>query len=334
MRVPMLVFATAMLAGLCLPLDAQSAFRAPVSGYILDAQIQAIRPIQGFPGSAVFGEPLDLPAPISAVTVAESGAFALATTGGDAEGLLLIRGLRGGVPRAAPVDGVIAGVELIAISSDGSTAVLLSRRTPCLQFLTGLPDQPSPQAPIALTDLSGRITALAVSSSGHQAALAATLDQTGAIYQVDAVPGSALRSVATPQHPVNVFYVNQDRDLIYLDAGASRLVLLRNAGGSREQQVLLSSEQGLQAPSSISVSGSRLWLADTRIQDSISTGHLIVLDLESAQVTSEKDLSIVPDRLQTLGSPGVFALNALQNGPVYLLSSADSSVAFVPSIVR
>src|SRR5713226_8978568 len=72
----------------------QPAVGGPVLGYVLDPQLQAIRPVNGVLGAAHLGAPLDLSFPIESAAFSSRSEFALVGSAADDHAVYLIRNLR------------------------------------------------------------------------------------------------------------------------------------------------------------------------------------------------------------------------------------------------
>src|SRR5712692_4937993 len=77
----------------------------PVLGYVLDGQRQAIRPVNGIPGAAYVGAPLDLNVPIEAAAFSSRSEFALIGSAAGDGALYLIRNLRAAPRSLDPIAG-------------------------------------------------------------------------------------------------------------------------------------------------------------------------------------------------------------------------------------
>lgn len=308
--------------------------RIPVSGFVVDTRLHAIRPIQGLPGTALIGEPLVLPVRVRSAVFSRRGDFALVTDDSQPPRLLLVRGLQEGALFCQPLEEALATAGMVSLNESGTTAALVSRETRQLQFVSGLPDAPAVQPPLPLTGIAGEITALYVSVRGHRALLASSDGSAGGIYSADNLAGAGIRTLALAQHPVAVVGVNEDRDIVYADASAGEVVLIRNIDGNRQASVLLTTRDGLQSPAGLFASGDLLWVSNARFADSMPCGNMIQYDLGLERMTADIPLPVAPSRLESLIQPGLAVINALDPGPLYLFSSVDRSTAFVPSPVR
>src|SRR3989442_640986 len=151
--------------------SAPAGLRGPVMGYVLDATRQAVRPVNGIPGSALLGQPLALPFQVAAAAFSPRGDFALAISAHDHTAHLL-RNL-GGTPNIHPIDGGITGADLVLLNADASAGVLLASGARQLQLLRGLPASPTAGAPLDLSSIPGTITALVIDGTGSNILIAA-----------------------------------------------------------------------------------------------------------------------------------------------------------------
>lgn len=307
---------------------AQSAiFRVPSSGYIWDEQSLVLRPIQGFLGSALLGEPVPLPASMRLAVIESSGRFAVAV--GD-EGLYLINGLDRSRVDSTRVEGAIASIDLIGISPDGTCVALVARKSAQLQIVTGLPDGAVLEEPISFGEFASGINSLAISSRGRYVALLGESPESGAIWLVSRQAGVLPRWLVAADHPSSAVFADDDRDLVYIDEAVVHVI--RDLSGAAQDEILVG--EGLSRPSALHGAGSLLYIADARRGATDALGALMSFDLTTGQMTSEFLLPVAPDRLAPLGRVGLFALTKLNGEPVYVWSQPDSKVAFIPPPTR
>src|ERR1051325_3269137 len=88
----------------CLPAQT-SQINGPVSGYVFDAAVHALRPILGLPGSSLLGRPLSLGFDVASAFVAPRQDFAFVVA---ADGSLHAIQLNAGTPSERPVDSLPA----------------------------------------------------------------------------------------------------------------------------------------------------------------------------------------------------------------------------------
>jgi len=161
--------------------------RGPVAGYILDARARSLRPVNGIPGGATLGPPLQLGFRLNLAAVSAEKDFAVVTEFRKAAAPVLVKALSSGSPVIVPLAGSIQATAL-DLSDGGNAVVVSSVAGGRLQLITGLPDSPVVLPAVDVSGWSGGIVAAAVDPSGMQV-LAAAGD--GSIY-LYAVQGQAL----------------------------------------------------------------------------------------------------------------------------------------------
>ncbi len=161
--------------------------RGPVSGYVLDARARSLRPVNGIPGGATLGAPLQLGFRLNLAAVSAEKDFAVVTEFRKAAVPVLVKALSSGSPVIVPLTGAIAATAL-DLSDGGGAAMVCSATDGKLQLITGLPDNPVVLPAVDVSGWNGGIVAGAVDPSGTQV-LAAAGD--GNIY-LYSVQGQAL----------------------------------------------------------------------------------------------------------------------------------------------
>lgn len=321
-----LIFCIAVLLGSGVGVRAYAAgFGVPLSGFILDARSQSIRPIQGLPGASLVGNALDLPFNFKKAAFAFQNDFALAINANGSGQVVLVRGLRGGIPTAAPLDGAMAGVDLIALSGSESVAALYSKATAQVQFVTALPAQPIVSSAVSLAGLPGDVLAIAAGASGS--ALACLSDgMNGAVYAVWSRDGGSVERLALAQKPAAVVYVNGENDAVFADGLSDELILIRDLRGLKTASTLASSDHGYHTPVAVQVwKGTHLLMASTGSQ------NVVDFDLQQGIMAGSTDLPVSPTRLDSLIDPGLFIVNEIGAGPLYLMDPAAAVISFVPA---
>ena len=103
------------VAGATLAWSADAGVTGPVSGFVVDGRYRVLRPIEGIPGAARIGAPLDLPFPIDQAAVAASQDYALLTAANSDGRPVLVRALRSGAPQITPIDRAIAASAIVTM---------------------------------------------------------------------------------------------------------------------------------------------------------------------------------------------------------------------------
>ena len=292
----------------------------PVTGFIFDAQSGAVRPMLGVPGAAYLGNVVA--AGLNTASVAPDGSAALAVQ--QLGRLVLYTGLRGTTPPVAlRVAGAIAGVDRFAWAPSNNAAVVYSSRTGQAQILSGLPQSPAATAPVDLSGLPGKVSALAF--DGQRLIVGVASNDAGGIYL--ASPSSGIQRIAHAASPSAIdlagaslyFADNQSQQIWQVQsyAGTPAAVLFANNGG-------ISSPAGLQ----LSPDGQRLYAANA------GNRTLAIYDIASRSEVQSLDLSFTPTRLDLFGDSSTFLLNGAGQGPVYVVrdgAPGKAAVYFVPA---
>jgi hypothetical protein len=291
----------------------------PVTGFVFDAQLGAVRPMLGIPGAAYLGA---VAAPgLVAASVAPDGSAALAVRRGGA--LLLYTGLRGRAPAVLALPGSMAGADFFAWSSDNTAAAIFSSGTGQGQMLTGLPRSPVASSAIDLSSLAGRVTALAF--DGQRLIVGVSSAESGGIYIAGA--SSGIERIAPAASPSAI--VLAGAALYFADSQSQQIFQVRNYAGAAAALVF-ASDSSISSPAGLQVSadGQRLYVANA------GSRKLAVYDIPSQSPGQTLDLNFTPTRLDRFGDPAVFLMNGTGQGPLYVARDGGpgkAAVYFVPS---
>jgi DNA-binding beta-propeller fold protein YncE len=296
-------------------------------GYVLDATMQAIRPVNGIPGSSLLGQPLALPFPVAAAAFAPRGDWAVAVSAADDHTAYVLRNL-GGALGIDVLDSALRGADRVLLNADASAAALVSSEARQLQLVRGLPASPSAGAPLDLSSIPGTITALAVDRAASNVLIAATSDGQGALHLAAADPQMRPRLIANFGAPTALALLHGDQDAIVADAAVNQLTLLRNFAGTPEAFLLAGERDGVSGPAGLQLSpdGRKLYIANG------ASRTLDVWNFETQSVEASFPLDAEPTRLAPLQGSSTFVLNEAGDHPLLLLDAADGlGVYFVPA---
>jgi len=291
--------------------------QGPVSGYVLDTSVHAIRPMMGFPGAAYLGAPAVTA--VDAAWVSPDGSAAFTVYGGQAA---IYTGLGTGAPAAAKLAGVLAP-DYFAWSPSGTAAVLYSAATKQAQIISGLGTKPSVGSPIDLTSLSGQVTAIAF--DGQQVLLAVSAAASGGIYLVTAQGGPRL--LLSAAGPASILLAGAD---LYFADNQSQQIWKVGSYATEAVPAVFANDSSISSPAALQLSadGTRLYVANA---GSRTVG---VYDVATHAPEQSITLNFTPTRLDRFGSNSVFLLNSAgQTGaPLYVLSDQlnKRAVYFVP----
>jgi hypothetical protein len=292
----------------------------PVTGFIFDAQLGAVRPMLGIPGAAYLGNGVAIG--LDAASVAPDGSAALAVERGGK--LMLYTGLRNAHPAALAVAGAIPSPDRFVWAADGSAAAVYSSRAGQAQILTGLAQSPVAAAPINLSSLPGQVTALAF--DGLRLIVAVASPDAGGIYLASASAG--IQRIAPAVSPSAIALAGSS--LFFSDSQSQQIFQVQDYAGTPGAAVF-ANDSGINSPAGLQVSadGQRLFVANA------GSRKLAVYDIPSRAPVESLDLNFTPTRLDRFGDSSVFLLNVSGQGPLYVVRDGGpgkaAAVYFVPS---
>ena len=287
----------------------------PSMGFVFDQSTHTLRRIDGIPGAALVGSPVEFGFALSSAVVAPrlDSVFVL-----GANGAAHLFGLMADAPRELAV-GALGTPTRVVYSPSGTAAALLSHDS--VQLINGLPSAPVVAATIRLRDPSrSKVPRLfpdtvAVSDDG-----AYLLYGTGGSIELVGLAGDRRSVVSGVSGALAAFApVGHDTAAIVHDR---QLILSRNIGGAPAERFF----DGIAAPTGLAFSpaGQKLFVASaanravTTIQ--VATGDRSALPCDCA-----------PSTLTPMGS--LFRLNELGTEPLWLLDTAsDRPLVFVPAL--
>jgi hypothetical protein len=289
----------------------------PSLGFVFDPSAHTLRRIQGIPGAALVGAPVDFGFAVSAADVAPrlDSVFVLA---GDGRAHLFR--LTADAPLEVAVDSLGAPLRVV-FSPSGSAAALYSPGS--VQVIKGLPDAPVVAATMSLRGNSPRGNArprrplpfsLAISDDG-----AYLLYGNGGPIELIGVAGNGRQIMAGAPDALAAFAPG-GHDAAVIHSG--KLTLFQDiAGGATER-----SFDGIETPSALAFSpdGQKLFVAS-------ATGRAVTTIQVATGDRSALACDCAPSALIPMGS--VFRLNELGSDPLWLLDTASSErrLVFVPA---
>ncbi len=305
------------LAALVVPAAAESGIQGPVTGFISDTRLRAIRPINGLPGSSTLGEALPLGFAVRHAAVSAALDFALAVSDDDGA-LYLVRGLRMAEPQVAAVEGALPGISRIVLN--GAEALLYSPAEGRLQVITGLPERAETAAPVEAP--SGEVAALALAPGGARFAV-------GVSDAVHLYSGEGFSLLAAAPGISAVAFRAGGNDLVYASRDANQVVLVSGLDGAGNSAVLAGEAEGVNAPVGLlSVDDDReLWIANA------GSSSALVLDAAAPGAPATVPLAAAPTRCELLDGKSMLLLNDAGNGPLLLADWAGRRAYFVPAEV-
>jgi hypothetical protein len=289
---------------------------APSLGFVFDPPAHALRRIQGIPGAALVGAPVDFGFAVSAAYVAPrlDSVFVMA---GDGRAHLFR--LTADAPLERAVDSLGAPLRLV-FSPSGTAAALYSPGS--VQVIKGLPDAPAVSATISLRGNSPRGNArpsrplpftLAISDDGAYLLYAA-----GGPIELIGVAGNSRQIMAGAPDALAAFAPG-GHDAAVIHSG--KLTLFQDIAGAATER----SFDAIETPSALAFSpdGQKLFVAS-------ATGRAVTTIQVATGDRSALACDCAPSALIPMGS--VFRLNELGSEPLWLLDTAsERRLVFVPA---
>jgi len=297
-------------------------FQAYPAGAVYNKSSRSIQPLVGFPGSSYLGLPLL--SDVDAASIAPDGSKAWVSKEGRSG---FWTGLLAGAATDTAVVGLIDGVERVAWNSNGSAALLYAASGKQLQVIRFNGQKAAVGEPIDGGFLGqGRVTALAVDTTGQRIAVGISHRQGGALYSWTAEEGPSLLA---SMEPVAATFDEEGTRLYAIDGGSLKILEFDNLSGPLEFALLASSDGAKVDPAGIAVSrkGRYLIMVD-RANPSVR-----VYATADGSLANTFSLDFAPSRLERLSADGVFLLN--RPGPdewMLVLDARETPcVYFVPA---
>ena len=304
------------------PASAQDAVEGPLLGFVFDRTRNEFRRIIGIPGSSLFGEPLQFAAPLSNAWISPRQDYALAE---QEDGKIVLLDLRT-VPTVTYPWGLLPGKDKqVALSTNGSSAVLYDPHRLSIQIVRGLPESPLVVGEWSVSGISGEVASLAVDDLGQIVLLGCGLGNVGTAYQISSE--QQLRMVYRGGKISDISFLPQSQTAILADYTHNEIVMLQNLGEDPIVSNLPELRVWIYSPIAVSASidGQRLFVANA------GNNSITVFDLSSRE-TAQLACSIVPKGLFRLAGGNTFRLNEAAGEPLYMVQSdsSESRVLFVP----
>lgn len=311
-RLPLVVCALAVAA--CA--ENPAGVGGPVTGYVFDARVGAIRPMLGIPGAAYLGT--SLVSQVENASIAPDGSAALTSHSGR---LIVYAELRAAAPVAITIEAGISGADHFAWAPDSGAAAVYASKTGQAQVLTGFAQAPSAGIPFGLSEIAGAVTAFAF--DGQRVIFGVTSQESGGIY-IGNGQDSAQR-IAAAVNPTAIALAGAD--LYFADGGSQEIREITDY--IRTPAAVEFSKNGISSPAGLQVSadGKKLYVANA------GSRKVSVYDVASRTEIQSLNLDFTPTRLDRFGSSSAFLLNGIGQGPLYVLTDNAQSptVYFVPA---
>lgn len=291
----------------------------PQLGYIWLASDSTLRPILGVAGSSQIGQSL---VPAGTYTGAVTSATANLAILQDTEGAFDLMSLPSGSPVSLAVK-LPAGA-VMRLSPSASSALLYTTGANSASLVTGLPSTPQ----VSTVKFNGAIVDSAVADSG---AVAAEYTQGNSVaLSVTPVSGRSASVASLGAGGGLSFLTNRD-DLLYADAAANTLTLLRSATSTPSSAQIQTSSL-LKSPSAVGVSGSGRWALVVNTSAGSAAQALVRVDL-NALTSVSVPCNCKPTEAAVLNDEGAFRITNVQSGPNWIIdaSPATPRTLFIPA---
>jgi hypothetical protein len=316
MRSLIILFLFTSLSGV---ISAQS-LSGPVESFMFDAPSASLRAVNGFPGSATFGNVIL--SDLEYASVAPHENYAIGFKDGHC---LFISGLDSGRVSTTPLSGVFGQPEGTVWSSDSSVAILYSRSGNWMQTLTGMPKAPHVNAYRSLAALGGSLSAVAADADGKQIAIAMRGTKGGVYLTTSNQEFIPLVEMADP---IALSFSENSASLYALDGAALKLAAITI--GDWNSQVL--PLPGLRDPFAI-LAGHDAANQPIVVVASLTDRLVGVYNPSSQKIQSILHLGFQPSGLEELGAHSfVIGSRAKASDPLWLFTTAPRpAVYFVPA---
>ncbi len=289
---------------------AGSGFR-PVAGvFVLDPRTQSIRPVIGHPGAWIEDQGLDVGMPVLAARFSVQRDFALIRGGADTPVVAVVTGLKKGPVSVTPIQGALGSADMLVLNDEGTAGLVYSEADRQVQFLGGLPGNPVVTGTVAVDELPGHLTALALNGGGDLALMAVVNESSGSVYRLTSGKGPEF---VTSIQRVSSIAFESDRTALLADSDGGQILRIdaRSGGGAT---LVADSSRGIRQPQSLQVlSSTRILVGQT------DDSSITCLDLNSG-LDSVLVAPVPPASLDRFPE-NYFVLNQAGSGPVYVLEA-------------
>lgn len=292
----------------------------PILGYVADPMTSALRVINGIPGASVIGESVspDLKIRKAAVSIRNDYALAVTTDGAD---VILITDLSG-ARSVSPIPGVYNGGDTLALSPDGSSAVVYSASNFRLQIIGGLPSSPAVRFEVdTAAAAQGGVSAVAINSN-QEILVAFSGGETGTLYLFAA--DTAARFIAGVGNVSGItFSAGGDRAVI-ADRSWNQVVLFQDLSTTATPIYLAGSVDGISSPLGILLSED----AKTAYVANAGSGTVTLVNLAGG-AAQDVSCACTPTGIQVLEGASVFALTERSDEPIVLFDGGSTDPRFL-----
>jgi hypothetical protein len=320
----MRIHGIALLAGTLIaaaPALCGEGLRGPVTGFVRNQTSHTVRPVNGMPGAAVLGQPLELPFGLLQ-SAARSRDVVVGISDETPHRATIVR-IVDGAATAAAIDGSLTGADGLVLSGSGTAAAIYTADT--LQVIAGLPNAPQAGAAIALP---GAVSAAAVSDDGTVVLFASVAPGAAGLYR--SLDGAAAVQIGGNGGITALEILNGGRDAAALDATARQVSLIADVRNSAAPILLADAETGVDSPVALAATrDGRLLVVANR-----ESRTALLVDVTSAAAPRAIAVGGQTGGCVRIGQEDVFLLSEVPASPLYVLDLNDLAgngrVFFVP----
>jgi hypothetical protein len=306
-------------------LNAQTApVGGPSLGFVFDAKQQALRPVLGIPGAALFGDPLSAPSPVVSATLSLRQNAAVVNDGAWKAITLAPSGVTN---TALLPDGLPASAK-VAVSETGQAAAFYDPAGSALTVVTGIAASSIAANGVAIDSLPGAITRFAIGDDGSLLLSSSIAGGGEALFWIG-TDGTALQ-LASLQKTASILLWNAGKSAVVTDRAGNQIWGIQNPGASAAITLLASDADGVSSPAGAALSqdGKQVWIANAGSQ------NVLGIDL-GTRATVSLGCGFDLTTLLPTADGFSFRLNHPGNGPLWILDTAPGSgprVVFVPAV--
>jgi hypothetical protein len=284
--------------------EVKSSMSAPVSGYMWDPTLLAVRPVDGIFGASSLGPPLFGSGVFRAGAISPNGSYALLTNAQQ----ILLASLPSGQPAA--LSPALSPTQKITFSPSGNSALVYAGDAHSLLLVTGMPGTPEVKT-LALA-AGGSLTQAAVSDTGlilivsRQASggdVIATLSLDGTPH-----PFSTMAKVA------GAAFLSHADSAVIADAGANTISLASGLDKAPNLTQIAGPQQGIAQPYGVAASADGHWA----IVGNTQSASIVRLDITGQSAPLAVKCLCTPSILWPLTGTGIFQLTPAGSGAVWV----------------
>jgi hypothetical protein len=296
--------------------------QGPVLGYFFDPSRGSLHPIRGIPGSSYVADPMPLGFSVKIAAVSPLHNYMLAVD--NVSGEVKVVDVTVVPPAAIPIPGA-GRADRIVLSPRGDAAALYDRAQRTIQFVSGLPANPSVEGSVDLSSLDGVITAIAISDDGEVGLVATSGRNSGSVYVLKT--GQDPRPIVSVGRVLALAFVERSHDAVIADYDKNEVLLVQQVDGSAQPVPLASGNDGIVHPNAIiaTADGRRALVAS-------SDSRRVAFVPLSGGPTEFVSCRCEPTTLARLNGNSMFQLTTASGQPLFVLdaSRAEARILFVP----